>query len=139
MNDRILDLLYRALDGELTDEEQQQLTSALESSAELSAERDQLMQMRGMVQANAVRSFRPFFSTRVMRRLQPSQRHADGFWSALTRSFRLVAATGVAVVVLLLVSTALTANDLSLSTLLGLPEATLEQTWQMDYLEEINR
>ncbi|RMF56566.1 MAG: hypothetical protein D6743_20090, partial [Calditrichaeota bacterium] len=76
MKERLLNLLIRSFDEELTEAERRELQNALAADAELREQKRQLQEVRHLVRESAVRSFKPFFAARVMRRVAagPSQR-----------------------------------------------------------------
>ncbi|MFQ5650207.1 MAG: hypothetical protein ACE5IY_09730 [bacterium] len=136
MNERTLLLLYRSVDEELSRTEQEELLNALASSPELREEQKRLHQMRRLVQSQAVRSFKPFFSARVVHHIQAASQEVEDFWAALVWSFRLVAVSAGTLLVMLLANNLLEAKSLSIDSILALPQPTLEQTWALDTLEE---
>lgn len=104
MNQKIRDLLYRSLDGNLSDNERRMLDDALAASAALRSELADATRLRGALAADPDWKFEPFFVQRVMQRIsQPDMLNnvTEILTAALVRLFRPVAAVTVAVLLLL--------------------------------------
>ena len=129
MEERILELLYRSMDGELTQEETADLESALASSPELRREREELLALRGLVSTSAARSFGPFFPERVMKTIR-SARETDAagerFSESLRYAFRRVALVAAAVAVFLLIYNFNQGGGMSVASIFGTREASIE-------------
>lgn len=132
MNERILDLLYRSFDDELTKEEQRELAEALSSSLELREEKKRITEMRQRIADEAIRSFKPFFSARVLQRLKEETVAGEDFFESIVWAFRRIALAGAAALLLLIATNVLTERTVSLDSLLGMPQLTLEDTWQLE-------
>lgn len=140
MDQKILELLYRSFDDRLTAEELQRFEKALANSPELRDEKVRIATMRKAVSQSAAQSFKPFFAERVMQRLtaemeQKSETMED-FFNSLLWSFRRVALPGAIAVLLLFANNLLRADDLSLDSLLAMPQLTIEDTWAINDLIE---
>lgn len=138
MNERMLDLLYRSFDDELTEAERQELNSALSASPDLQEEKKQLLELRGMVGESSVSAFKPFFSARVMQRVKELQGGPEEFLHALTWSFKRLAVAGAMAAVLLIAVNVASDGRLSLDSLLAMPQLEITDTWQLDDLTEEN-
>lgn len=128
MNQPYHDLLYRSLDGTLTPAEQAQLDLDLQESAVLRAERDELIQMRGLMENQTTPAFKIGFSHRIMQRLaaESQQNETDLFVDDLSYMFRRVA-LAASIAAILLVSYNLASSDtISLAASFGIIEPTLE-------------
>jgi hypothetical protein len=130
MNQKMLELLYRSFDAELSTEEQQQLEQALASSKQLTREKEELTRLRTIVSDEAAQSFKPFFAARVMRRIRSVPERAkngDLFFESLITFFKPVA---IAAMILLLVLFSYNMGKSKNFTLAGAfaePEITLEE------------
>jgi hypothetical protein len=133
MNDELLDLLYRSFDSNLSKEDQARLGDGLSRDAELREEKKRLEQMRSMVLENADRSFKPFFSARVMRKIKDEAPQSD-FFESLVWIFRRVAIVGGLALVLLLATNLLVGRGLSLDSLLGMPQISMEDSYELEDL-----
>ena len=94
------DLLMLALGGELDPPEKEQFDRLLEADASLRAEWQELQKVQGMVtEGHAEPSFRPFFSTRVMARIEQggAESLADTLAESISRLFRPLVPLTVAV------------------------------------------
>jgi len=80
MNEEMLNLLIRSFDENLSEVERTSLDKALAGSPELREEKKQLSDMRQMIGETAERKFKPFFSARVMRRIEESQSEQEDFF-----------------------------------------------------------
>lgn len=134
MKERILELLYRSFDGELTAEEQRELRDALAGSEELRHEKGRIEVMRQMVSASGQDAFRPFFTERVMRRVAELREGSNGVWTLqdwLSRVFRRVAIAGAAVAVGLVVLNLVEAEQVSLTAAFGISDAPIEEMLEL--------
>jgi hypothetical protein len=134
MNERILDLLYRSFDGELSPEEQMELRDALAASEDLRLEREKIEAVRRMVSASGRDTFKPFFAERVMSRIGDLRASSNGMWTLqewLTRVFRRVAFAGAAVAVGLLIFNFVQTQGVSLAAAFGIAEAPIEEVLEL--------
>ncbi|MFQ6114042.1 MAG: hypothetical protein ACE5NG_08115 [bacterium] len=136
MNERILELLYRSFGETLSKEEQAELEEALVASNELQEEKRCISDMRQIIADSAERKFKPFFSTRVMRRIKAEAIEQEDFWRDLVWAFRRLALAGAIAIILLLANSVLLQKNNSLDSVLGMPQLTLEDTWQMSNIVE---
>ncbi|MFH1943550.1 MAG: hypothetical protein ABIL68_15715 [bacterium] len=132
MDKKIRELLYRSFDESLTFEEDRLLKEALRNSKVLQEENKRIAKMRRSVSDSAAQSFRPFFSRRVMRRIEESRvegKNGEAFFEALVAVFRPVA-VGVAVVIVVLLSYNIIKSDrVSLAGAFAEPQLTLEEAF----------
>jgi anti-sigma factor RsiW len=134
MNERILELLYRSFDGELTPDEEKELREALAASQELRREKDRIEAVRQMVSASARDTFKPFFAERVMRKVTESREDASGMWTLqewLSRVFRRVAIAGAGVALGLVVLNLVQADGISVAAAFGISEAPIEEMLEL--------
>jgi len=127
-----IDLLIRSFDSDLSRNERAELGAALQNSPELRNEKTRLESIRGIIASSAVRSFKPFFATRVMQRIDAETNDQEDFFESLIRMFRRVALASALAVILLFASALLTGRTSSFSTLFGMPQVTIEDTLQLD-------
>ncbi|MFQ5605765.1 MAG: hypothetical protein ACE5HS_21050 [bacterium] len=132
MNKPMLELLYRSLDGHLSKEEQTMLEQALSASPELRKEKDQILAMRQTLSEGAARTFKPFFSARVMQKVRSEAKPAEEFVHSLLWAFRRIALGGAVAIALLLAINLFVEKNQNLDALLGVPQPTLEDTWQLE-------
>lgn len=136
MNGRLLELLYRSFDDTLSDDEREELSQALAASADLRNEQMRIKAMRKVVGQQAAASFKPFFSSRVMRRIKTQKTQFEEFVSSLMWSFRLIGLVGGLAVVLLIAHNSFQGKSLTLDAILGLPQLSLDETWNFDLFAE---
>jgi anti-sigma factor RsiW len=127
MDDR--ELLFRYREGDLPAAEMERVRERLRSDPELQARLERLEKLAVALQEGAVRSFEPFFATRVMARVRQTESGAgvEGMYEAMRWLFARVAVA--AVVVMLGIGTYSALGDSYggsvIDDVLGLPEATL--------------
>ena len=85
------DLLQRALVGELREDEEHQFDALLKSSAKLREEFLRNQKLNELVMDSRTDSFKPFFATRVLQRINSEAREKVDFSQSLARIFRRVA------------------------------------------------
>ncbi len=134
MNNKVLELLYRSFDAMLSKEEETLLSQALSSSPELREEKKRIEKTRRIVAEDAERSFKPFFSTRVTQKINTESLTHDDFFESLVWIFRRIALAGGLAVILLFANSLLSERDLSLDSLMGMPQITLEDSFELDNL-----
>jgi hypothetical protein len=104
MNDRMLDLLYRSFDNELSALEQAMLDKTLAESAELRAEQTRVLNMRTALADHTRSGFSLGFVERVMGQLEKDGKTSDfqlNLIMGIRQSFRWVAAAAVPLLVAL--------------------------------------
>jgi len=119
--DKLLDLLIRSLDHDLSEEDQVKLENALADSKDLRKEKEQLIRMRKLIATQNLQ-FDHSFTQRVMSRINQEKKRRIiefDFMKDLNRVFTRVAISGVAAIVILLLTIYLTAGSFSLDTLSG--------------------
>ncbi len=106
------EILLRSYDDTLTNEQQQQLARALDTSPELQQEKEELDRLRHEM-ASWQPDFHPGFTELVMQRIA-------GETFAFRSVFRAVALSGVAAIVLVLLSVYFMDGSLNIDSLLGI-------------------
>ncbi len=120
INNEINNLLLRSFDEDLKPGEKEKLEMALADSDELRKERDKLLNLRKLV-SSASYSFDPGFKDKVMKRVEGEKGSIllrPDFNLALYSGFKKLAITGVAAIILMLLSIyitegSFTGNDLT--------------------------
>ncbi|OWY20657.1 hypothetical protein C7N43_00205 [Sphingobacteriales bacterium UPWRP_1] len=119
----LYNLLLRSLDAELSPHEAQQLQTALENNEALRIQQQQMLQMRALL-AGQQYHFNPGFEDRVMDAINQLQTEGNSrqvdFGTALTLTFRRIALSGVAAILVLLFITYLNYQSLSLNAITGI-------------------
>ena len=115
MTKKILKLLYRSFDTELTQKDQKRLDDALDNSEELRMERERALAQRQALSESGSQSFTPFFAERVMGKIESiGQTKKNGFelfYETFKAMFQKLAIAS-AVVLLVLVSYNLIKSDI---------------------------
>jgi hypothetical protein len=105
MNKKIVELLYRSFDTELTAEEQRQLDEALSGSKNLRDEKERIVEMRNTLSDGAAESFSPFFAERLMQQVRAMDETGAGlepFFQSLYRLFKPLAVVATAAILTLI-------------------------------------
>lgn len=126
---KIKKLLYKKLDAELTESETRFLNKELINTASLADEDRDLQKIRKLVAESAETSFKPFFETRVLNRINLSLDGNDSFASfanSLVLSFKQVGLAAILILILLLSYNLKSGNNRSLQSFLGISETSYE-------------
>jgi len=132
---KVLKLLYRSFDTDLSKKKNLQLDEALEQSKDLREERKLILSRRQAVADSAVRTFRPYFADRVMSQVAAMGDKKDtqeSFYDALIFGFKRLAVVGALVMIgliffnviqghILPVDEVFYASDMALEEILNLP------------------
>jgi len=106
MNKKILKLLYRSFDTELSEKDQKSLDDALERSDELRMERERALAQRQALAKSGTQTFGPFFPERVMGRIESlGQTKKNGFelfYETFKAMFQRIAVASVAILLVLI-------------------------------------
>ena len=130
MDKKIVDLLYRSFDEDLSAEELNKLKSALLESAELREEKKKIEVMRQIVSGAGEKSFKPFFAERVLNQIKLSRSkkdEAESFFDSLIAVFRPVAFAAAIILIAVLSYNMKTTENYTLAGALGQDQITLEE------------
>lgn len=130
MKTRMQRMLYRRFDEQLSPEAEAELQAALAASAELRETERQILALRGLLARQQVHSFKPFFASRVMRRIREAAATREEFFGALAWTFRRVALAGAIAAMLLLAHNLGAEQKISWEAALRLPAADLTIAWK---------
>jgi len=154
IDERILELLYRSFDDDLSGAELAELETALAASEDLRKQKEEIASMRKTVSESGAEGFGYMFTERVMRRIEAERagameragatksaasakvtgrpdavkEAAPSLFDSLSRAFRPVAMAGAVAVLALMVYNIVDNREVSFSAALGVPETTLEET-----------
>lgn len=138
MNKKILKLLYKSFDADLSEKEKSLLENALNTSELLREEKLKIEKMRKTVSDSVEKSFSPFFAERVMQKIEEPKSNLndtiDEYFNSLVLSFRRVALAGSVVVLVLLINNFITGGGISLDTALSLQQVSIEDVWSINDL-----
>lgn len=104
-DNKILRLLYRSFDAELTEKEKRLVEKALAESQSLRREKERIIQQRRSLAENPAQSFGPHFPDRVMARIAGLDEKAgssESFYEALWVAFKRFAIAGAVAVLALI-------------------------------------
>jgi len=130
MKRKIVKLLYRSFDSELNPDEKEKLDQALRGSEELRMEKDRILAQRRAIAGGAASSFSPFFTERVMSKIESLDQKKNGvesFYETLLFMFRRFAIIGAAIGLLLLIYNLQTGDILSADDILYASDLTFEK------------
>ena len=140
MNERIRNLLLDSLERTLTPDEQAELDAALESSAELREERDQLLALQTTLADSTPQSFEPFFAARVMNRIEAEvhpESQLEVLFESMLSLFRKVAAVGAVAVIALVAYNLSTSDEISVASAFGVENETIEDVLESPFVASL--
>ena len=133
------ELLMRALGNEGSAEERNRLAELLARKPELRPEWEQMQQVQRLLEDSGSASFRPFFASRVMRRIEARSRAtaADILADGLLRLFRPLVPLALVLTALVAWNNwnnreLLAAEPTALEVIFAVPPTTLETTYALD-------
>ena len=129
MKKDMLKLLYLSFEQELSPDDQERLENSLSESEVLREEKRRIQKMRNLISNMEIDSFKPFFEERVMKGvLQEKPKVVDlgNLPDSIYTVFRPLSLATSLVVFLILAYHLAFSGTLSLETLLGIPEYTIE-------------
>ena len=134
MKKKLIQLLYRSFDKNLSGKRKKQLEAALIQSTELKREKEQITAIRSAIASSAEKSFKPFFAERVMNRVKYS-RHQEqaSFFDSLVYIFKPVAIASVFLIVIMFSYNWLAKDNASLVNAMNESELTLVQVLDPTY------
>ena len=130
MDKKILRLLYRSFDDELSESETGKLEQALAESEELRREREQILAQRQALAESSAPSFKPLFAERVMDRIETLGHKKNGFesfYETLLLVFRRFAIIGVAILLLLVIYNLRTGDALTTDEIFYASDVAIEE------------
>lgn len=132
---KVLKLLYKSFDTDLSKKKNLRLEKALDESKDLRDEKELILSRRESIKDGAEKVFRPYFADRVMAQIAAIGDKKDtqeSFYDTLMYSFKRLAVVGALVMIALLffnviqghiipVDEVFFASDLTLEEILNLP------------------
>lgn len=119
--------MIRSFDIDLTVSEKQKLNEALKSSESLRLEKSELENMRSLLKHDDF-AFEDGFADRVMEKITPSEKENFIFTPEFFNVFKRFALTGLAAIILLLISIYFIDGSISLDSLYGISNYSPEET-----------
>jgi len=120
-NKKLLDLLMKSFDEELSPDERKHLEEVLSESDELRSEKKKLLKLREVFSSQEYR-FKPFFESRVMNRIHKLRNGKIiefDFAKNLFFVFKRVAISGITAILILLISIYISEGSFSLDAFTG--------------------
>lgn len=118
--DKLTELLLRSFDDQLSKEEQKSLDEGLAISEELRSEKESIIKMRQLL-SNTDFKFDKGFADDVVENIMPAEKD---FFIGFYNIFSRVALSGVAAIILFLVSIYFIDGSLNIETIQGIAEYT---------------
>jgi hypothetical protein len=128
-NNKIEQLLYKKLDGRISEKETEKLSQEMANSEELRKTFRQISELRKQVSQNAEISFKPFFEERLLSKLNsftPAAEFITSWTTSLALSFRQVAITAIIILFILISFNLNNGNKYSIENLLGISNSNIE-------------
>jgi hypothetical protein len=124
----MLELLLRSQQETLPPQEAERLAKALAKNPELQTTAKNLAQLHDLKGEEAF-AFKPFFTGRVMHRIEQLAEQKPEFASALQFAFRRLALPAFAIMLGLVVITLVSEQSLSLEAITGFSEISVDDLW----------
>jgi len=128
MDKKMLKLLVRSLDDDLSKEEKKQLEIAIEKSENLRKEKEKLLKLKALVEKQEYK-FKPFFAGRVMNKIEQQKDKKvifPDFLNGFSVAFKRVVLSGAAAILLLIFSIYFSEGSFSFNSLLGVDSLSNE-------------
>jgi hypothetical protein len=122
-------LLYRSFDSNLTPKEEAVLNEELLKSGDLRDLREQVSILRKKVKSSAYPEFSPYFETRLLVNLNKASKQnglLSGLYDSLELSFKKVALTAAALLLILILYNVKQGNFSSIENVLGVYHTPIE-------------
>ena len=125
----IKELLYKSFDSILSEKEKTFLKEELEKSDELKKLQNEILSLRNRVKNSAYTEFNPYFETRLLNKIYQSSRQnglLTGLYDSVEMSFKKIALTAAAILLLLVLYNVTEGNISSIEALLGIYQTPIE-------------
>jgi hypothetical protein len=122
-------LLYKSFDSNLTPKEEAILKEELQKSGDLRELSGQITALRNKVKSSAYPEFSPYFESRLLANLNREQKQnglLSGLYDSLELSFKKIALTAAAVLLILILYNVKQGNLSSLENVLGVYHTPIE-------------
>ena len=126
IDENLHELLLKSLDSPLSEAEKERLEQALNESEELSQLREIYLQQRALISNQKFR-LKPFMATRVLAKLDKQSQESTQEWApGLSLAFKRIALPVFGIVVITLVTTLISEQQLTLDAILGISELSID-------------
>jgi hypothetical protein len=135
MNTKLIELLYRSFDGELTPNENKILSSALNASLELREERERILEIRKTISSVKKPSFQPLFADRVIEKifaLVNKPKRIESIFDTLFTAFRPLAIASILIILIFVSINMFNSKEVSIESAFAVSnaEATVEEAFE---------
>ncbi len=129
LDEKILELLYRSFDDDLSEKEQDLLEKALEDSEELRLERAKIIEQRQAISGSAAPSFKPYFVEKVMQRIDSlsDKNGLEKFYETFKAMFRRFAIAGAVILIALVIYNLRIGENISSEEIFYASDVTIEE------------
>ncbi|MEE9429683.1 MAG: hypothetical protein V3V16_01505 [Melioribacteraceae bacterium] len=121
-------LLYKQFDSDLSKEEKETLEKGLSESKKLNLEKEQIVLLRNSVAKSSQKSFKPFFTERIITKINKSNKSVnefDEFTNSLLFTFKRIAFASLLATVLLLSNNFVQADEATIESVLGFEKISI--------------
>ena len=129
------DLFIKSLDATLTQREESELKQSMLGNIGLATELSRYEQIRDTITRKQAATFGPYFAQKVITRIQQMRVEIDRQIAFFFKKYQLAA---LGVLIALLALNAVFSDKLSVSSLLGIDDNTVEETITYDFYKTIN-
>lgn len=140
MKKKLIQLLYRSFDENLSAKKKKQLETALAQSTDLKREKEQITVIRTAITSNAEKSFKPFFAEKVMKQVRYSRQPKQlSFFDSLVYIFKPVAIASVVLIIIMFSYNLFVKDNASLVNAMSESEFTLVQVLDPTYILTVEK
>ena len=128
-DEKIVELLYRSFDDDLSKKEQDFLEKALKDSEKLRRERDKIIAQRQALSETAAHSFKPYFAEKVMERIESlsDKNGLEKFYETFKAMFRRFAIAGAIILIALIIYNLRIGENISSEEIFYTSDLTIEE------------
>jgi hypothetical protein len=133
LDEKILELLYRSFDDDLSQKERDCLKKALEDSEELRLERAKIIEQRQAISGSAAPSFKPYFVEKVMQRIDSlsDKNGLEKFYETFKVMFRRFAIAGAVILIALVIYNLRIGENISSEEIFYASDVTIEEILEL--------
>lgn len=125
MDDKLHELLLKSLDSPLSPNEELLLKKGLEDYEELQNLKQTYLKQRELISSQEFR-FKPFLATRVIAQIEKQKQELGEWIPGLSFAFQRLALPVFAIVLIMLITTIATEQQISIDTILGVSDLSID-------------
>lgn len=133
---RLLYLLYSSFEKELSENEKLELAEGLQNNPDFQKQNARLQNMRQMLKSSHGKPFAGDFADRVLNQVRSINSEEENLFNSIIMSFRRFAVVSTAAILILVFNNIISGKELSIDSLLALPQISLENTLASNTLFE---